>query len=141
MLPFSVAEQMEQTLVTPPSGGPRPWRRQEAWARGSLTGPAKTTLQFISAPFRVPGIEVWGENCAFISTREHSVAKLQEDIEDSVDTWKAQQREKKQDPNCCVGIDCDCIIPVWTSWRLESGGMQYKCKSSFPVPAAPFPSR
>lgn len=60
-------------------------------------------------------------------------------FEDSVDTWKAQQSEKKQDPNCYVGIDCDYIVPVWTSQRREPGGRQYKCKSSFPIPAAPFP--
>lgn len=33
--------------------------------------------------------------------------------------------------------DCNYIIPVWTSQRLEFVGMQYKCKYSFPTPASP----
>lgn len=68
---------------------------------------------------------------------EYSVAKLQKDIWGFWWHLERTAQRKKQDPNCYVDIDSNYIIPVWTSQRLEFGGMQYKCKYSFPTPASP----
>lgn len=46
---------------------------------------------------------------------EYSVAKLKMDIWGFHWRLESTAKRKRQDPNCYVDIDCNSVIPVWTS--------------------------